>query len=246
MKVLIVEDEGVAARRLTKLLETMGIDVISHCKSNKQLRDYIDNKPEPDLYFFDIHLNDGHIFEIIEDADINAPIIFTTAYQEYAIKAFKQNSIDYLLKPIDEGELKAAIEKFKKHHQTKSTDLKSLAKVLLGEKSNYRDRILIKAGTRLKSIVIEDISLFYSENKSSYLLTNEGRSYPLDMSIEQMSKEISPKLFFRVNRGEIINIKHIEDIIVYSNSRLKIILKSTDKEIICARERVKEFKEWLG
>lgn len=251
MNVIIVEDEAIAARKLQRMLEGKGIQVIKTISSVSALKDQIYTSDQPDLYFFDIHLNDGIVFEALEDVDFDIPIIFTTAYDQYAIKAFKQNSIDYLLKPIDEEELDAAISKYKKSQNT-SVDLSALTTLLSNAnpstpKPSYRDRISVRIGDKIRSLTMGDLSFFYSDNKMNFLFTNEARSYPIEQTIESLSKELDPKNFFRVNRGCIVSIDAITEIIAYSNSRLKVkIKKADDHEIIVSREKVKEFKVWLG
>lgn len=251
MNVIIVEDEAIAGRRLQRMLEQKGLHVIKTIPSVVELRDQINSNAQPDLYFFDIHLNDGIVFEALEGIDFEVPIIFTTAYDQYAIKAFKQNSIDYLLKPIDGDELGIAIAKFKKSQKT-SVDLTALTSLLntvnpSTPKQSYRERISVRIGSKIKSLMISEILFFYSENKMNYLYTNEGRSYPIDQTIESLYKELNSKKFYRVNRGYIVSITAISEIIAYSNSRLKIkIEKAIDHDIIVSREKVKDFKLWLG
>jgi len=251
MKTMIVEDEGIAARKLQKMLEAEGFEIVAHCKSNKAIDEYLDENPEPDLYFMDIHLSDGIVFELLQERELKAPIIFTTAYDQYAVKAFKQNSIDYLLKPIDEEELHTAIEKFKQLQEPKhNIDISALSQLLMNQKTtepSYRERIRIKIGDRIKSIPITDITHLYSENKINFIHTINGRSYPIDYALETIGKQLNPKKFYRVSRSHIICIDHIIEVVSYSNSRLKIkMLTAENQEIIVARERVKDFKEWLG
>ncbi len=251
MKVVIVEDESIAARKLQRMLEQRGIDVVDHLASVKELSLFLDSKPSIDLFFFDIHLNDGIVFEALEGRELEAPIIFTTAYDQYAIKAFKQNSIDYLLKPINDEELDQAIAKFKKT-QKSSLDLNHLAEVLLqknsGDKATeYRERISIRIGDKIKSLNIAEVLFFYSENKMNFIFTKEGRTYPIDLTIEAISNQLNPKRFYRVNRGCIIAIDAIHEVIAYSNSRLKVkVAQAPEHEIVVSREKVKEFKSWLG
>ncbi len=251
MNVIIVEDEAIAARRLQRMLEKKGLHVVGTISSVAELREQINSNDQPDLYFFDIHLNDGIVFEALEDVDFDIPIVFTTAYDQYAIKAFKQNSIDYLLKPIDDEELDTAISKFKKS-QKPSLDLTALTSLLSNvnpttQKPSYRERISVRVGDKIKSLTLDHILFFYSENKMNFLYTTEGRSYPIDQTIESISKELDPKRFYRVNRGYIIAIDAISEVIAYSNSRLKVkIDKASDHDVIVSREKVKDFKLWLG
>ncbi len=244
MKALIVEDEAIASRRLKRMLEKENIIVIGVCESNTELQNFLSNNNESLLIFMDIHLSDGLVFETLNQTKIDNPIIFTTAYDQYAIKAFKQNAIDYLLKPFQQAELQKAIEKYNKHQgKASNTDLSALQELLTPK--SYKQRFLIKVGDHLKTINIEDIVLFYSESKINYLSTKEGRNYPIDESLEQISDTINPNIYFKVNRTFIVNINFISDIVVYSNSRLKIVMNNTKHEIIVAREKVKAFKEWL-
>jgi DNA-binding LytR/AlgR family response regulator len=251
MKCIIAEDEAVAARRMQKLLEDNQLEVLSVCKSIDEIKKAVDELGEPDIYFFDIHLSDGLVFEIFEICTLKSPVIFTTAYDQYAIKAFKQNSIDYLLKPIDKYELKAALDKFKEHHvlQSSGTNLEEIGKMLLNQMSvkQYKDRIRVKVGDHLRSVQLCDVPLFYSKDKTNYLLTEENRSYPIDSSLDLIEDSLDPRSFYRINRSSIVNIEFIKDVISYSNSRLKVSLQRVNhEELIVARDRVKDFKEWLG
>lgn len=244
---VIVEDEAVASRRMQRLLESRKISVLTTLVSNSELAEYLKKTNQPDIFFMDIHLSDGVVFDLLAESQMDVPIIFTTAYDQYAIKAFKQNSIDYLLKPIDEDELDQAIAKYQK---TKSkVDLSSIAALLSnqGTPPSYKERISVKVGDKIRTFNISDIHLFYSADKINYLLTPEGRAYPIDYSIEEIHKLLDPSQFFRVSRGYIVAIKAINDVVAYSNSRLKVKVKSTkEHEIIVARDRVKDFKAWLG
>ncbi len=247
IKAIIVEDEGVAARKMQRLLEARDINILKTVISNEELEHVLSKKVLPDIFFMDIHLSDGVIFDLLAKAKIEVPIIFTTAYDQYAIKAFKQNSIDYLLKPIDEEELDAAIEKFKKSQQ--KVDFSALSNLLASQNKpqDYKERISVKVGDKIRSINIQDVKLFYSSEKINYLFNTEGRSYPIDYSIEEIYQKLDPKAFFRVSRGYVVAIDAITDVITYSNSRLKVkIEKGENHEIIVARDRVKDFKEWLG
>ena len=209
------------------------------------------NNIHPDLIFLDIQLSDGLSFEIFDAVSIDSAVIFTTAYDEYALKAFKLNSIDYLLKPIDEEELEVAVNKFRVRQaipQNTAVDYNHIREMLAGtDGKSYKTRFTIKMGQHLKMINIEDVECFYSENKGTYLHTNDNRSYLLDLTLEQVENDLNPKNFFRVSRKHIIAIKAIKDIVVYSNSRLKIILPTyKEDEVIVSRDRVGDFKQWLG
>ena len=252
MNIVIVEDEKLAARRLERMLKKEGISTIVSLHSVESAVKWFGENPHPNLIFMDIQLSDGLSFEIFDQIEIKSSIIFTTAYDEYALKAFKVNSIDYLLKPIDEEELRKAIAKFH-HFQSTNEELLSLNQIaqlkrlLISSPSNYKERFTIKVGEHLRSIKTRDAECFYSENKASFIYINTGRTYPIDFSLEQLEELLDPEVFFRVSRKYFVNINSINDIIAYSNSRLKVKLNTfNDDEIIVSRERVKEFKNWLG
>lgn len=251
MNVLIIEDEKPAARRLSRMLDDLGVKVNQMLHSVEESIAWFQENEHPDLIFLDIQLSDGLSFEIFEHVQITSAIIFTTAYDEYALKAFKLNSIDYLLKPIDEDELKSAVEKYTSQ-QAKQTDVQlnfnDIKKLLVNPiDRKYKKRYTIKVGQHLKIISSEDIECFYSENKATYLHTNSNRNYLLDGALEQVQTELDPEKFFRVNRTFIVQINAIKDIIAYTNSRLKIVLNSySETEIIVSRERVKDFKNWIA
>ena len=247
MNVVIVEDEAVAARRMERLLVEVGLTVLTVLHTNKALEAYLRQGEKVDMFFMDIHLSDGIVFEVLDNHTVDTPIIFTTAYDQYAIKAFKQNSIDYLLKPIDKAELQTAIAKHKKAHHA-PLDISALKALLVAPSATtYKERISIKIGDKIKTFKISEVLFFYSEEKINYMVHENNRSYPIDYTIEQMSNLINPKEFYRVNRGCIIAINAIKDVIAYSNSRLKIVVSGHEShEIIVSRDRVKDFKEWLG
>ncbi|WP_298764495.1 LytTR family DNA-binding domain-containing protein [uncultured Polaribacter sp.] len=251
MKILIIEDEKPAARRLNRMLTALDLEVTQMLHSVEESLNWLQNNEHPDLIFLDIQLSDGLSFEIFEELEVKSAIIFTTAYDEYALKAFKLNSIDYLLKPLDEDELKIAVDKFKEH-QPKQTNvqvnLDDIRKLLINPVDRkFKKRISIKVGQHIKIINTEDIECFYSENKATYIHTLENRNFLLDNSLEQWEAQLNPEIYFRVNRTFIVNINAIKDIIAYSNSRLKLILKSfSEAEIIVSRERVKDFKNFIA
>lgn len=250
MTVIIIEDEKPAARRLNRMLAVLGIEVEQMLHSVEESLNWLQNNKHPDLIFLDIQLSDGLSFEIFEEIEVKAAIIFTTAYDEYALKAFKLNSIDYLLKPLDEDELKVAIDKFKEN-RPKQTDVQvnidDIRKLLINPVDRkFKKRLTIKVGQHIKIIHIDEVECFYSESKSTYIHTKVNRDYLLDSSLEHWQEQLDPEFFFRVNRTFIVHINAIKDIIAYSNSRLKLILHSyTECEIIVSRERVKDFKNWI-
>ena len=251
MRIIIIEDEKPAARLLQRKVEKLGLQIETLLHSVEESLKWFQNNQHPDLIFLDIQLSDGLSFEIFEKIEIKSAVIFTTAFDEYALRAFKLNSIDYLLKPIDEEELEIAITKFKNQFQKSSIaslNFEAIKRMLVNptEKS-YKQRFTIKIGEHLKMISIDEVECFYSENKGTYLHTLDNRDYLLDNTLEQLETELNPKDFFRVSRKFIIPLKTIKDIVVYSNSRLKVILPTYKAdEVIVSRERVNDFKEWLG
>jgi len=256
MNILIIEDEKPAARLLQRKVEKLGLKVNTMLHSVEESITWFQNNPHPDLIFLDIQLSDGLSFEIFEYFDkaqqhIKSAVIFTTAYDEYALRAFKLNSIDYLLKPIDEAELSTAISKFKNQFQKNtisSLDFEAIKRMLVNPvEKEYRKRFSVKIGQQLKVISIDEVECFYSENKGTYIHTLDNRDYLIDSTLEVVEAEINPKDFYRVSRKFIVPLKAVKEIQVYSNSRLKIILPTyKDDEVIVARERVGDFKEWIG
>jgi two-component system, LytTR family, response regulator len=252
ISVVIVEDEQPAARRLKRMLEALDTEVVALLHSVKEAVNWFTENTHPKLIFLDIQLSDGLSFEIFDKIAIKSAIIFTTAYDEYALKAFKFNSIDYLLKPIDNDELKHALYQFKQRETTLQSplqfNLEHLKQLLVNPLDRqFKKRFTIKIGQRLKIIPVADIVCFYSEDKASYLHTIDNRSYLLDNTLEQLENQLDPLKYFRVNRAFIVSLEAIKDIIAYTNNRLKIDLKAYDKNtIIVSREKVKAFKQWLG
>lgn len=250
MKALIIEDEKPSARRLSRLLEAMNIEVSQMLHSVAESITWFEQHPHPDLIFLDIQLSDGLSFEIFDKVSVNSPIIFTTAYDEYALQAFKLNSIDYLLKPIDEEELAAALSKYRNLGSGRPEvriDFEDIRKLLVNPlEREYKNRFTARVGQHIKIIPTDEVECFYSENKGTYAATTEGRSYLLDTTLEQLEAELSPETFFRVSRKFYVQINHIADIIAYTNSRLKVKMnRFNEQEIIVSRERVKDFKLWL-
>ncbi|WP_373056212.1 LytR/AlgR family response regulator transcription factor [Zunongwangia sp. H14] len=249
MKALIIEDEKPSARRLQRMLEKLEVEVISTLHSVDEATNWFLQNEHPELIFLDIQLSDGLSFEIFDNVEVKSAIIFTTAYDEYALKAFKLNSIDYLLKPIDDEELETALKKYneKRISNSGNMDIKNLKSLLNLSEAEYKKRFTVQVGQHLKLINVEEISCFYSENKSTYIHTLDGRNYPVDTSLENLEKELNPDKFFRINRQAIVHVNAIKDIIAYTNSRLKLVLNSFNEfPLIVSRERVKEFKSWLS
>lgn len=248
MTAIIVEDEKPAARRLLKLLKDYNLDILETVHSLADTQQWLDSHSHPDLIFLDIQLSDGLSFELFKDRTINSAIIFTTAYDEYALKAFKLNSIDYLLKPIDSEELESAIKKYESQRKNSTFNFEDLKSIFNNniEEQNHKERFTVKVGEHLKVFETDEIDCFLSQHKTSYLVTRNGRQYPLEKSLEEIDKQLSPKTFFRINRAYIIHFNAIKDIISYSNSRLKVVLnQDLEEPLIVSRERVKDFKMWL-
>ncbi|MFH6769893.1 LytTR family DNA-binding domain-containing protein [Gaetbulibacter aquiaggeris] len=250
MNVIIIEDEKPSARRLQRMLTALNLETEIMLHSVEESIQWFNNNEHPDLIFLDIQLSDGLSFEIFEAIDIKSAVIFTTAFDEYALQAFKLNSIDYLLKPIDEVELTKAVKKYQDRlpqKQAVTLDFNDIKKLLVNPiDREYKKRFSVKVGQHLKLINIEEIECFYSENKGTYLYTSEGRNYLLDTTLELLEQELEPQTFFRISRKYFVNINAIKDMVSYTNSRLQIKLNTyNEDEVIVARERVKDFKEWL-
>ena len=255
MTTLIIEDEKPAARLLQRKLEKLEIAVETMLHSVEESVDWFTNNEHPDLIFLDIQLSDGLSFEIFEKIDIKSAIIFTTAYDEYALKAFKLNSIDYLLKPIDEDDLEIAVTKFKTRlpksnpeNQNLQLDFEQIRRMLSNPfEKNYKKRFTVKIGQHLKVITTDEIECFFSENKGTYIHTFDNRNYLIDSTLEILEQELDMKDFFRVSRKFIVPLRAIKEIQVYTNSRLKVILPSyKEDEVVVSREKVQDFKSWLG
>ncbi|WP_338840351.1 LytTR family DNA-binding domain-containing protein [Flavobacterium ginsenosidimutans] len=255
MITLIIEDEKPAARLLQRKLEKLNVKVETMLHSVEEAVDWFENNSHPDLIFLDIQLSDGLSFEIFEKIDIKSAIIFTTAYDEYALKAFKLNSIDYLLKPIDEDDLETAVSKFKTRMPKAEAetsnlqlDFEQIRQMLSNPfEKTYKKRFTVKIGQHLKVITTEEIECFFSENKGTYIHTYDNRDYLIDSTLEILEQELDKKDFFRVSRKFIVPLKAIKEIQVYTNSRLKVILPTyKEDEVIVSREKVQDFKTWLG
>ncbi|QAA83279.1 response regulator transcription factor [Aequorivita sp. H23M31] len=250
MTVIIIEDEKPSARYLKRMLEKQNVNVNQMLHSVGEAVEWFQNNPHPDLIFLDIQLSDGLSFEIFDTIEIKSAIIFTTAFDEYALQAFKLNSIDYLLKPIDSEELQIAVEKyknFKPNSQNVQFNFEDIKKLLINPvEQEYKKRFTTKIGQHIKMIPVDEIECFYSENKGTYAHTTDGRNYLLETTLEQLETELSPETFFRISRKFYININSIKDIISYTNSRLQLKMNSySEHEVIVARERVRDFKLWL-
>ena len=249
MKVVIIEDEKPSARHLKNLLQNIDntIEVVKYLDTVKSTIDYFKEDNQIDLIFLDIHLADGNSFEIFTIIPINTPIIFTTAFDNYAIQAFKQNSVDYLLKPILEKDLQFALEKYKKFTGTNNSNIiESIAKAYQNVNKSYKSRFLVKKGQLLDYVLSEEINHFETKDSLSYLITKKGNRYNIENTLDELESLLDPKYFFRINRKTIIEIKAIQKISNYFNSRLSISTNFLDENSsIVSRERVNDFKNWL-
>ncbi len=250
MNILIVEDEEPAALRLKKLLSEIEpdakiLDVLVSVKSTVQ---WLKSNPAPDLILMDINLADGLSFEVFSKTDVDVPVIFITAFDEYALRAFKVNSVEYLLKPIKREELISAINKYKKFHTEKEVpDLKMLLETLKEKQEAYKKRFLIRFGEHIKTIDISQVAYFYTEEKINFLKTKDDRTYPVEYNLDKLESILDPERFFRINRQFIISIDSITDMFSYSKSRVKINLNPTiNLDTIVSTERSPHFKQWLS
>jgi DNA-binding LytR/AlgR family response regulator len=251
MNVLIIEDEPQAAQRLETLMTELepGVQVLGKIDSVSRSVEWISTNPPPDLILMDIQLADGISFSIFEQCDVRSPVIFTTAYDEYALKAFKVNSIDYILKPVDKDELGKALVKFrgivKSVPETKLL-LDNIGQAVQMLTKRYKSRFMIKVGEHLKTIDSESILYFFSQDKTTFCHTADSRSLILDYTLDQLEEIMDPLRFFRINRKYLISAGSITDIISYTNSRLKLKIKGVQEDdCVVARERVQMFKDWL-
>ena len=246
---LIIEDEAPAAKRLGKLLKEVepSITILKTIESVSSAIKWFEQHPQPDLLMLDIQLADGLSFDIFKQVRIDSFVIFTTAYDEYAIKAFELNSIDYLLKPIDQSKLKKSINKFKRLHGEKTTiDIQAVIAAMDRGRRKYKQRFSVNVGTKIKSIETSNIAYFYSMDKNTFLCTGEGRHYPVDYALDKLDKLIDPQYFFRINRQYMLNYHAIDKIHVLSKSRVTILtVPPTEEPLLVSTARTHEFRLWL-
>ncbi|MBK8564050.1 MAG: response regulator transcription factor [Saprospiraceae bacterium] len=246
MKVIIIEDEAAAARRLANLIQEIdpSIEVMEQLDSIESSVLWLESHPMPDLLFMDIHLADGSSFEIFKFVKVDKPVIFTTAYDEYALQAFKVNAIDYLLKPMKKADIEQALNKYRSLNKPAEVDYQALASSISNEK--YNTRFLIRFGQNIKVVDFRDAAYFYTEDKITFIVTKEGKRYPIEPSLEKLDEMADPRVFFRINRQFIVNIESIKEMYAYSKSRVKLKLEPpTDKETVVSTERSPVFKKWL-
>jgi DNA-binding LytR/AlgR family response regulator len=251
MKVIIIEDEEAAYLRLKKILLEIdpAIDIVTHLDSIAHSLQWLKNNAQPDLIFADIQLGDGPSFEIFANVKVTAPVIFITAFDSYALQAFRFNGIDYLLKPVKKADVQQSLRKFTQLTKTQAAppvNYEEILTLLSSRTPVYQKRIVVRIGQSIRTIEIADVAYFYTEEKIAFASLTDGKRLPLDFTLDELETILDPALFFRINRQFIIYIKAIENMFSYSKSRIKILLKPhTEAETIVSAERSAAFKEWL-
>ena len=256
MKVLIIEDEELAVKKLRKTLLSVDetAEVVNVTDSIRSSVSWLQQNPPPDLILMDIELADGQSFEIFDKVDVKSTVIFTTSYDEFALKAFKVNSVDYLLKPIQKEDLSAAIDKFKKmksmySSQGPALNVDSLVKELQQklQPKDYRKRFLVKMAQKLVSVETAEISYFYSDGRLNFFKTNDNKKFVVDYTMDELEEMLDPAVYFRISRSFFVSIHCIDKIDEYFGNRLILQLKpAVDKEALVSREKVTDFKKWMG
>lgn len=245
MNIVIIEDEQPAFKRLSKLIQdtTPGAKIVAHIDSIQMSKDWFSANAAPDIVFMDIHLADGSAFDLLKQIKIECPIIFTTAYDQYAMEAFKTASIDYLLKPVKKEDLEGALKKLDQLKSIFSEE--KIARMPVP--AEYKRRFLVRFGEHIKTIAVTDIAYFYSENKATFARTFEGRNYPMDNNLDSLENVLDPHDFFRINRQYLISLKAIEEMRTYTKARVIIKLTPAVKEQpVVSSERAADFKDWLA
>lgn len=249
MKTLIIEDERRAANRLLKMIHDYdsSIQVIGRIDSVKNAVTWFNSNTLPDLVFMDVQLADGLCFDIFEETSVMVPVIFTTAFDEFAIKAFKVNSIDYLLKPIFYKDFRASMDKFRLLQNNPEVVKNNIEKAKQSLSRPHKSRFVVRIGEQLHTIRVEDISCFVSKEKMTYLFKKDNKKFIIDYTLEQLEQLLSPETYFRINRKCLVNMDSIKDIRVYLNNRLKISIDhfNDSEEMVVSREKVQDFKNWL-
>ena len=258
MKVLIIEDEELAVKKLQKTLAAVDdtAEVVGVADSIRSSVSWLESNPAPDLILMDIELADGQSFEIFEKVEVKSTVIFTTSYDEFALKAFKVNSVDYLLKPIQKEDLEAALDKFKKmkniyggNNGSAALNVDSLVKELQLklQPKEFRKRFLVKHAQKLVSIEVEDIAYFYSDGRLNFFKTNDNKKYVVDYTMDELEEMLNPEIYFRISRSFYVSIASVDQIHDYFGNRLLLTLKPVvDKEALVSREKVTDFKKWMG
>lgn len=253
MKILIIEDEELAVKKLQKTLAATAAnaEIVGTTDSIKSSVEWLQQNAAPDLILMDIELADGQSFEIFNQTEVKSPVIFTTSYDEYALKAFKVNSVDYLLKPVQKEELQAALNKFTKLRSGTRADInidglvKELQQKL--QQKEYRKRFLVKHAQKLVSIEVDDIAYFYSDGRLNFFKTTDNRKFVVDYTMDELEEMLDPEKYFRISRSFYVSINSVEKIDEYFGNRLILGVKpAVDKEALVSREKVTDFKKWLG
>ncbi|MGG9964199.1 LytR/AlgR family response regulator transcription factor [Ferruginibacter sp. SUN106] len=253
MQILIVEDEELAVKKLQKTLLSVSTSatIAGVTDSIKSTVEWLQENPQPDLILMDIELADGQSFEIFNLTEVKSPVIFTTSYDEYALKAFKVNSVDYLLKPIQKEELQAALTKFQKIKGNSNADInievlvKELQQKL--QPKEYRKRFLVKHGQKLVSVEIDEIAYFYSDGRLNFFKTQDNKKFVVDYTMDELEDMLEPEKYFRISRSFYVSVNSIDKIDDYFGNRLILQLKpAVDKEALVSREKVTDFKKWMG
>ena len=249
MEVLIVENEKPAADKIARMLKKTdnSIHVAGVIETVEGTINWLQHQPQPDLIIMDIQLDDGLCFEVFETIHIKIPVIFTTAYDEYTLKAFKVNSIDYLIKPVEEIPLRDAISKFKSLYYADPVNSDKFIHLLKELDTGYKNRFLVKIGIKYRSVPVREISCFYILERATFLRTFEGKDYAVEYSLEYIENKMDPGLFFRISRTCIVNINAVNDIVVYSSNRLKIMMISSrpSDDFVVSRDKIGDFKRWM-
>lgn len=249
MNVLIVENEQPAADKIIRLLKKIdkSISVMDVIETVEGATNRLQERPQPDLILMDIQLDDGLCFEIFDTVNVDIPVIFTTAYDEYTLRAFKVNSIDYLLKPVDEQSLRSALVKYKKLNADEDPFRRDFRQLIHEFRYQFKSRFLIKIGDKFRSVPAGEISHFHITERSVFLSDHRGQDYGIDYSLEQLQNMLDPRKFFRINRECIVNIDSISLMHSYSSSRLQLTLRNQDQNdlFVVSRDKVAEFKKWI-
>jgi DNA-binding LytR/AlgR family response regulator len=249
MNVLVIENEHPAADKIVRLLKKLdkSIAVLDVIETVEEAINRLQENPQPDLILMDIQLDDGLCFEIFDTVNVDIPVIFTTAYDEYTLRAFKVNSIDYLLKPVDEESLRSALAKFKKLNADKDPFRRDFRQLINEFRNQYKSRFLIRIGEKFRSVPSVEISHFHITERSVFLSDYNGRDYGIDNSLDHLQEILDPRKFFRINRECIVNIDSISLMYSYSSSRLQLTLKGREQNelFVVSRDKVADFKKWI-
>ncbi|HVI45786.1 MAG TPA: LytTR family DNA-binding domain-containing protein [Chitinophaga sp.] len=250
MRILIIEDELHNAKRLSRLLEEVepGIEIQAILEGVEETVTWLDENAHPDLMFLDVRLNDGLSFDIFAKTRVNCPVIFTSAFDEYALRAFKVNSVDYLLKPVNKNELKQSLEKFKVNLKAPflSATLMELSAILTKQKKNYRSRFLLPVRDAYHTLSVEEVSYFVTEYRSTKAITDRNGTFIIPYTLEDLEEQLNPDAFFRINRQYLVSNKAISRIHNYFNGKLTITVHpETTEKLIVSKDRARSLKKWL-